>query len=313
MNDKLLQIQQCCEHFQIPACAGNLTSTLLSPDEIHLISIYSPEDSFTCEDLAAQGFLPETEIDSFLKGAYSRSVLNLNDATHYAVGSFYGRLGAFCQYESELWNSVPESERAEICDWYLNAFIERNTPLTSRADCVAPLDEVIQLLHKKNQDVYVTNCDCRSIFQRCKHSRETCISFSAGLNSAAHRGHARKLSMEDAIELVKTLDKEGLIHTLEGEYGICNCCGDCCFEYQAARKCDTIGLWPHTHTIAHYDTSDCIHCGLCARRCPMQAFEKEKKEIFFHPNSCIGCGVCVSACPRNCISLIERKESAANA
>lgn len=313
MNDKLLQIQPCCKHFQIPTCAQTLTTTLLSPDEIRLVSIYTPEDSFTFEDLLNQKFLPEQKLASFLKKAYSRSVLNLNDSTHYTIGNFYGRLGAFCQYESELWNTVPKTIRNEICNWYLNAFIERNTPLASRVDCVAPLDEVIQLLHQKNQDVYVTNCDCRSIFQRCSHSRETCISFSSGLNSSAHRGHARKIRMEDAVELVKTLDQEGLIHTVEGDYGICNCCGDCCFEYQAARKCGTIGSWPHTHTLAYYDAADCIHCGLCAKRCPMQAFTKEDKKILFHPDSCIGCGVCATACPRKCISLIKRKEATDNA
>ncbi|MEN6441603.1 MAG: 4Fe-4S dicluster domain-containing protein [Syntrophobacter sp.] len=47
----------------------------------------------------------------------------------------------------------------------------------------------------------------------------------------------------------------------------------------------------------------CIHCGECARACPVEA-------VFLDPVGepfvCIHCGRCVSYCPHDCLELMDR-------
>ncbi|MBR2134166.1 MAG: 4Fe-4S binding protein [Eubacterium sp.] len=49
------------------------------------------------------------------------------------------------------------------------------------------------------------------------------------------------------------------------------------------------------------DMSKCILCGLCARQCPAQSIEvdrKENKTWSINRDTCIGCGACIDACAR---------------
>jgi formate hydrogenlyase subunit 6/NADH:ubiquinone oxidoreductase subunit I len=54
------------------------------------------------------------------------------------------------------------------------------------------------------------------------------------------------------------------------------------------------------------DISTCIFCGLCARRCPVNALAVAKKPSpswTVDPYRCILCGYCLEACPKDCLSM----------
>lgn len=53
------------------------------------------------------------------------------------------------------------------------------------------------------------------------------------------------------------------------------------------------------------DYPQCIHCGMCMRRCPAQAItvSREKKEWKIDHLSCVICGNCVLVCPKKCLFL----------
>ena len=56
------------------------------------------------------------------------------------------------------------------------------------------------------------------------------------------------------------------------------------------------------------DVSQCILCGLCAKKCPGEAIavDREKKTWEIDRLKCIVCGLCVEYCPKKC--LVLRKE-----
>lgn len=60
------------------------------------------------------------------------------------------------------------------------------------------------------------------------------------------------------------------------------------------------------------DTSTCILCGICSKRCPADAITVDRKAEKWELNAfrCIICGECVSACPKKSISMSsERRHS----
>lgn len=54
------------------------------------------------------------------------------------------------------------------------------------------------------------------------------------------------------------------------------------------------------------DASTCILCGICAKACPADALEVDRKVTStwrIKPLSCVQCGYCVSVCPHDCLTM----------
>jgi len=68
-------------------------------------------------------------------------------------------------------------------------------------------------------------------------------------------------------------------------------------------------IWPFSRYVARWLEKECSFCGLCAKRCPFQAFtyEKEKKNredrLNFCKELCRGCGLCSITCPEKAIEM----------
>lgn len=71
--------------------------------------------------------------------------------------------------------------------------------------------------------------------------------------------------------------------------------------YPAERKEPPTGLKGHVEN----DASQCILCGICAKRCPAGAITVDKKADSWSIDRfrCVQCGSCVRECPKRCLSM----------
>ncbi len=53
------------------------------------------------------------------------------------------------------------------------------------------------------------------------------------------------------------------------------------------------------------DAEKCVHCTLCAKKCPQEAIMVDRKEKTWEldKEKCVECGICVSACPKKALEM----------
>jgi len=173
------------------------------------------------------------------------------------------------------------------------------------------VEEIIQ----KFDDIAVGHCYCRHfrdlIGEPCKQTdlRENCFTFGKSARYTTEQGFARMISKEEAIEILKKSEKDGLVHKAyhpnmdfkRDEDSICNCCSDCCGQ----SKNITSNL---SSFVAKVDQEICTGCGTCVEKCYSGAKElNDEGKAETNEERCIGCGICAAFCPEGAISLVERQ------
>jgi Pyruvate/2-oxoacid:ferredoxin oxidoreductase delta subunit len=123
---------------------------------------------------------------------------------------------------------------------------------------------------------------------------------------------ARELTYEELAAHLEELNKNGLVHTLNIQNSICNCCNDCC-AIALSEECGPKAFAPSPF-IPRIDEETCNACDKCAEQCPTKAIAVEEfgdsVSVDVEYDKCIGCGVCITACNKNCMWL-ERRPVAA--
>ncbi len=238
-------------------------------------------------------------------------------------------------FRTPWWKGVNEDKKVELASlanrYYINTFASEFI-VRSRSLRSVPINQTIRNDHKiipyediiKLMDTYeyysLSNCACRTrhnidpTFEESKYPTEVCLHFNDFGKYTVQMGFAKELTKDETLDILKKAADAGLVHAIEPVIGdadtLCNCDKDYCLFFE---KVKMAGRVPVGTQISDYirewrDEEECIQCGLCAKRCPIDAiiFDKEKKEITFIPELCIGCGVCVHKCPTDAIWLEKR-------
>ncbi|NVM54057.1 MAG: 4Fe-4S binding protein [Candidatus Helarchaeota archaeon] len=184
---------------------------------------------------------------------------------------------------------------------------------------VLPAQTVEKIINKYD-DIAVGNCFCRQYremlgenFDDIGIDAEVCFTFGKSARHVIQQGFARRVSKEQAIEIMKNIEEAGLVHKAfhnksditKEENSICNCHQAYCDNFRLHRE----GAFPILNTafyLAQVDQDTCTGCETCEEKCPMEAIavgDENKAEV--NDERCIGCGVCAHFCPENAISLQE--------
>ncbi|GAH76471.1 unnamed protein product, partial [marine sediment metagenome] len=163
--------------------------------------------------------------------------------------------------------------------------------------------------------ISVADCVCRKearlLGEGCDHPIETCLSFGVAAEYYIENGMGRKITAEEAIQIIKDADESGLVHAGANSKhlsNICNCCPCCCISMKGITQ---LGQDKHKFMNAVFesiiDEETCIACEKCIERCPVKAITMEDVAIVDR-DLCLGCGLCASVCSENAISLKPRED-----
>ena len=287
--------------------------------------------SMTPDKVANLLGMTHEQASAFLQRCYSRCIVNKtveNGITTYSAADFGARLDHFAKFEN--WDDIPAEARKAIDRRFLDEFAAKQRPNVELKmqgaspenalpnDTVMLLSEVEEMIGAATC-IVVQPCDCRRLGQSCDKPVDTCIWLDEGALAALDRGHGRRVAKEEAKELVRWADKQGLMHTADGEWqtrglsAICNCCACDCYPFRAALELGSKGVWPRSRYVAVQDRERCNFCGACVKRCHFDAFchdgstveidGKTKKSVRFDSEKCWGCGLCANTCPSGAIVM----------
>ena len=150
----------------------------------------------------------------------------------------------------------------------------------------ASYDEVAKIIEDA-WAVSVGPCSCRRarrlMGEGCGHLEEDmCMYVNDNAINYSETGSHRLISKEEAFEILKRAEENGLVHELNVTPGyddttaICNCCGCSCFALRIAtyfHAPDAI----RTNYIARVDKDKCVACGQCVENCQLNAVRLGQK------------------------------------
>ncbi len=189
----------------------------------------------------------------------------------------------------------------------------------ARQEIVLSIEEASKIIEKYDP-IGVAVCYCRHkkdlLDEPCETTKErrNCFAFGRTAEFLISHGFVEKISKEEAMDIMKIAEDEGLVHKvfhtnldIEKEVdGICNCCKCCCGTF-LLHYTGAVPLMDLTSHLAHVDEDLCSACGTCEQSCAAEAIELIDTVAVVNEDRCLGCGVCAHLCPESAINL-ERTE-----
>jgi electron transport complex protein RnfB len=178
-------------------------------------------------------------------------------------------------------------------------------------------DEVAALVDEAAGPFVILECICRKkkrlAGEACQVTarRETCLGIGSIAQTVLMSGNGRSIARHEAMAILRANQQEGLVlqpSNTERAAFICSCCGCCCGMLQLHRRLPKpLEFWS-SNFFAVVDQAACNGCGICERRCQVQAVTVPDGQgaAVVDLNRCLGCGHCATACPRAAITLHKK-------
>ena len=169
--------------------------------------------------------------------------------------------------------------------------------------------EDIKEIIENSRNITVTKCTCRLSMHKCDKKLEACLQINRGADYNLARGTGKQLTKQEALDLVRQCELDGLIHVVMNKQDvdqfICNCCPCCCQTMPVLIE-HNISVIEPSRFAAQVDADLCSSCGTCLERCYFGAINQEDDETAkVNPEKCMGCGLCQVTCPTEALSMVE--------
>ena len=214
----------------------------------------------------------------------------------------------------ELRDSLPEPPPLPSTSYFRVLPIEEEIEVGKTVLPYAQLSKYVE----KTEAIAVGTCFCRHFAilldekDRCDASHNNCMAFGEGAIFVSERHNGRMVSKEEALEILKQTEEEGLVHcsanTSEALVFICNCCSCHCGILRNAKAASPASAILTSGYYASVDSDLCSACETCLERCPVSAISVDDVADV-DDLQCIGCGLCVSTCDFEAIKLEAKQDS----
>jgi NAD-dependent dihydropyrimidine dehydrogenase PreA subunit len=191
---------------------------------------------------------------------------------------------------------------------------ENISAVSSENKKIIPFKYAYKIIFQEPENIAVMDCPCKVALGDKDENILSCLAVGKGLSSFwlehGQKYHARKITQEDALTLIKKFRAMGYLTqaffkvATGGSTGvICNCHPDTCVSLQAtkfANKFDKkLSMTIKSGYSVQFNEKKCKWHGTCAEVCPVEAIKVDKasRTWSYDRNTCIGCELCVESCP----------------
>ncbi|MFH1489600.1 MAG: 4Fe-4S binding protein [Pseudomonadota bacterium] len=179
---------------------------------------------------------------------------------------------------------------------------------------IAPYEDALAIFENQ-EPIAIVPCICRTHMNRrdkgCGKPIEACFMFGSHARYYVDNGMGRYIDKEEAREIFKRNEKEGLVmqpFNSQKMGGMCSCCGDCCGMLRSLKKQPHPASAVQSNYFAAVDPEECIGCEICLERCQMEAIRMVDEKAVIDLDRCIGCGLCVTTCSGEALHLERKSE-----
>ena len=162
--------------------------------------------------------------------------------------------------------------------------VEQAIPAESKS---LDIEHISHWLDKYDGQLVVGVCSCRKQ-QRIRGEgsgdieAEWCIGVGDFADYMLETGKARKITREEALEILRLAEERGYVHqvtNIDGEekiFGICNCAVGVCNALRTSQLFNTPNMSASAY-VAESDPEKCVACGKCVETCPAGAVRLGQK------------------------------------
>jgi len=309
-----------------------ILEVLFSEEEAELVSKL-PLVPFSIDDAAKVWKMDKKESFKILDGLADKGILfdSEKDETHYYM--LAPTMAGF--FEFSLMRTDGKFDRKVLSELYYQYINVEEDFLHEVLNIDPPIDrvfvhedqlpdrELVILDYERATKVIETascitvgTCYCRHKMEHmgkaCDMPQDVCLTFNGSAKTLSKHGIAKEISKEEAMEILKKVRDLGLVqigdNVQQGVNWICNCCSCCCEAILGYKR---LGYMPKVNSNFQPEirVSDCVGCGVCVEKCPVDAIRMEGKKAVVDVDVCFGCGVCSRFCSSDAIKMTRREKT----
>ena len=148
-------------------------------------------------------------------------------------------------------------------------------------------EEISYWLDKAGESIGVAPCECRKLRRMVGEGTadlefDCCINLGEYAESCIRAGKARRITRQEAEEIILEAERRGAVHQLSNIDGrdfslfICNCQWDTCMALKTSWYTQSPSL-SRSNYLAEVETEKCVACGGCVEVCPQNAVKLGQK------------------------------------